>query len=102
MGGTIIGFGEYHYRYESGPEGDAPAAGFSPRKGATTVYLPDGVGAHADLLEQLGPHTRGVGCLYMKDLETVDIKVLESIVTRSYAAVTAETYTLRAREGGDS
>ena len=102
MWGTIIGFGQYHYKYESGREGDAPAAGFSPRKAATTVYLPDGVGAHSDLLEQLGPHTSGVGCLYLKDLEAVDFKVLETILARSYAAVTGETYTLRAREGGYS
>lgn len=102
MWGTIIGFGQYHYKYHSGRDGDAPAAGFSPRKAATTVYLPDGVGAHADLLEGLGPHTTGVGCLYIKDLDSVDLQVLESILVRSYAAVTADTHTLRAREGGHS
>lgn len=100
MWGTIVGFGEYHYRYESGREGDAPAAGFAARKAASSIYLPDGVGAHADLLARLGPHTTGVGCLYVKDLEAVDLAVLESIVTRSYEAVTAGTYTQRAREGG--
>ena len=100
--GTIIGFGQYHYKYKSGRQGDAPAAGFSPRKAATTVYLPDGVGAHSDLLERLGPHTTGVGCLYIKDLEALDLQVLESILARSYGAVTAETYTLRAWEGGHS
>jgi hypothetical protein len=47
----------------------------------------------------LGPHTTGVGCLYLKDLDKIDISVLESIVVESYAAVTADTYTLRAREG---
>ena len=102
MWGTIIGFGQYHYKYQSGREGDAPAAGFSPRKAATTAYLPDGVGAHAELLERLGPHTTGVGCLYIKNLEALDLQVLESILARSDAAVTAETYTLRAREGGHS
>lgn len=102
MWGTIIGFGQYHYKYQSGREGDAPAAGFSPRKAATTIYLPDGVGAHADLLEGLGPHTTGVGCLYIKDLDSVDLRVLESIVARSYEAVTADTYPLRAGEGGHS
>ena len=61
MWGTIIGFGEYHYKYQSGREGDAPAAGFSPRKAATTVYLPDGVGAHADLLGAVGPTHDGSG-----------------------------------------
>ena len=102
MWGTAIGFGRYHYRYASGREGDAGAAGFSPRRQATTVYLPDGVNAHAELLEKLGPHTTGLVCVYIKDLETVDLQVLEEIVARSYAAVTAGTYTLRAREGGHS
>ncbi len=102
MWGTIIGFGQYHYKYQSGREGDAPAAAFSPRKAATTVYLPDGVGAHTDSLKRLGPHTTGVGCLYIKDLDAVDLQVLESILARSYAAITSETYTMRAREGGHS
>jgi hypothetical protein len=102
MWGTIIGFGEYHYKYDSGRQGDAPAAGFSPRKAATTVYLPDGVRIYAESLERLGPHTTGVGCIYIKDLEAVDIKVLESIVKRSYQAVTAGTFPSRAREGGRS
>ena len=101
MWGSIVGFGQYHYKYESGREGDAPAAAFSARKAATTVYVMDGVGAHAKLLEQLGPHTTGVGCIYMKDLTTVDLDVLEAIVSRSYNALTAGTYTKRAREGGE-
>ncbi|MGI8513958.1 MAG: DUF1801 domain-containing protein [Acidimicrobiia bacterium] len=100
MWGSIVGFGQYHYKYASGREGDSGAAGFSPRKAATTVYLPDGTGAHTDLLERLGPHTTGVGCLYIKDLEDVDLNVLETIVARSYGTVTDGTYTLRAHEGG--
>lgn len=99
-GRSIIGFGSYHYRYDSGREGDAPAAGFSPRKPASTIYLADGVGAHAPLFEQLGPHTTGVGCLYVKDLATVDLGVLEAIVSESYANLTDGDYGLRAREGG--
>lgn len=99
-GASIIGFGTYHYRYASGREGDAPAAGFSPRKAATTIYLADGIGAHPDLLERLGPHTTGVGCLYVKDLAEVDLAVLEHLVADSYTAVTSDTYGLRAREGG--
>ena len=101
-GPSIVGFGSYHYRYESGREGDAPAAGFSPRKAATTVYLADGVGAYPDLLERLGPHTTGVGCLYLKDLEQVDTGVLEALVRSSYETVSAGTYGKRAREGGES
>ncbi|HET6666637.1 MAG TPA: DUF1801 domain-containing protein, partial [Intrasporangium sp.] len=61
MWATIVGFGRYHYRYASGREGDAPAAGFAPRKAATTVYVMDGVDAYSDLLDRLGPHTTGVG-----------------------------------------
>lgn len=98
--GSIIGFGQYHYRYASGREGDAPAAGFAARKSAFTIYLPDGIGAHADLLTRLGPHTTGVGCLYVKALKDVELDVLEAIVSRSYATLTAGTYPYRARESG--
>lgn len=94
-GPTIVGFGTYHYRYPSGREGDMAAAGFSPRKPATTIYFPDGVEAHADLLATLGPHTLGKGCLYVKDLEAVDLAVLEEVVRRSYAAVTAGVFGTR-------
>ncbi|WP_251150838.1 DUF1801 domain-containing protein [Cellulosimicrobium sp. Marseille-Q4280] len=87
-GPSIVGFGTYHYRYESGREGDMAAAGFSPRKAATTIYLADGVAEHADLLARLGPHTVGKGCLYVKDLDQVDLDVLEETVRRSYASVT--------------
>jgi hypothetical protein len=97
---NAVGFGSYHYRYASGREGTAPAAGFAPRKTALVVYVLDGVGAHADLLERLGPHTSGVGCLYIKDLALVDLAVLEEILARSYATLTAGTYTLRARDAG--
>jgi len=96
--GSIVGFGEYHYKYESGREGDSAAAGFAARKPATTIYATDGVGAHADLLARLGPHTTGVSCIYVKDLSQVDLEVLETIVARSYATLTAGTYTNRARE----
>ncbi len=100
MSGSAVGFGQYHYRYASGREGDAPAAAFAARKAATTVYVMDGVGAHAELLGRLGPHSTGVGCIYLKDLQTVDLEVLETIVARSYATLTAGTYTDRARDSG--
>jgi hypothetical protein len=100
ISGKMVGFGTYHYRYDSGREGDAPAAGFAARREATVVYLGDGVGAHADELERLGPHTTGVGCVYLKDLDDADLAVLESIVASSYATLTRGTYTGRAREGG--
>lgn len=99
FGASIVGFGEYHYRYASGHEGDAPAASFSPRKAATTVYLADGVGAYEELLARLGPHTTGVGCVYLTNLEHDDLGVLEEIVRRSYQTVTAGTFGQRAAEG---
>jgi len=98
--GTSIGFGTYHYKYASGREGDAGAAGFAPRKPATVVYLPDGVGAYEDELGRLGPHTTGLVCLYIKNLETIDLEVLRGIVATSYARVTAGTYALRANQSG--
>jgi Domain of unknown function (DU1801) len=97
--GSIIGFGQYHYKYESGREGDVAAAGFAPRKAATTIYLADGIGRYEEQLKQLGPHTTGVGCLYIKDLDKVDLSVLEDIVAESYRTLTKDTYKLRAREG---
>ena len=99
LSGTVIGFGQYHYKYESGREGDAPAAGFAPRKAATTIYLMDGISRYEQQLKQLGPHTTGVGCLYIKDLEQIDLSVLEEIITESYRTLTAGTYGQRAREG---
>jgi len=90
--GSVIGFGQYHYKYASGREGDAPAAGFAPRKSATVIYLADGIGRHEKQLRQLGPHATGVGCLYIKDLDKIDVSsVLESIVVESYGTVTADT-----------
>ena len=84
MWGTLVGFGEHHYRYASGREGDTAAVGFAPRKAATTVYLVDGVQRYAAQLQRLGPHKTGVGCLYLRDLAEVDLTVLEDIVAESY------------------
>ncbi|WP_346234098.1 DUF1801 domain-containing protein [Parafrigoribacterium mesophilum] len=97
-GPSIIGFGTYHYKYASGREGDAPAAGFSPRKAATTVYLPDGVGAYPDQLARLGEYSTGVGCLYLKDLEKVDLAVLEEIIDSSYRTAASGVFGNRARD----
>lgn len=100
-GPTIVGFGSYHYRYASGREGDAGAAAFSPRKSASTVYLPDGVGSYTEQLARLGDHTTGVSCLYLKDLNRVDLGVLEEIITESYRRVTSETFGQPADPGTD-
>jgi hypothetical protein len=102
LSGTAIGYGSYDYEYDSGRKGTAAAAGFAPRKRALVVYVMDGVDAHTELRARLGPHTTGVGCIYIKDLEAIDLAVLEEIVRRSYATLTAGTYGLRAREGGQS
>ena len=102
MWATVVGFGQYHYKYASGREGDSAAAGFAARAAATTVYLSDGIGAHADLLEKLGPHTTGVGCLYLKNLDDIDLEVLETIVRRSYETLTSGTFGGPARESGQA
>jgi hypothetical protein len=85
-GPSIIGFGSYHYTYESGREGDMPMAGFSPRKAATVLYGLMGSGESAALLAKLGKHTTGKGCLYIKKLADVDREVLETLVVKSVAA----------------
>ena len=98
---TIIGFGSYHYRYDSGREGDAGAAGFSPRKAASTIYLPEGVGAHTEALSRLGPHKTGLVCLYITNLDKVDLAVLEGILRASYNTVTAGVFGQRARDSAE-
>ena len=88
-GPSIIGFGSYHYKYESGREGDMPLAGFSPRKAATVLYGMTGFNDSEALLAKLGKHTTGKGCLYIKKLANVDHKVLEALVVKSVAAMRA-------------
>lgn len=94
--GSMIGFGTYHYRYDSGREGDAPAASFAPRSTACVVYLMDGVERHAPALARLGPHTTGVGCLYLKRLADVDLAVLGDVVADSYRRLTSGVFRDRA------
>jgi hypothetical protein len=87
-GQSIIGFGAYHYTYDSGREGDMPLVGFSPRKAATVLY---NVSANnvEELFTKLGKHTTGKGCLYIKKLSDVDQKVLEAMIANSIAATRA-------------
>jgi hypothetical protein len=89
-GPSIIGFGSYHYSYESGREGDMPLIGFSPRKAATVLYNVTGSDSKA-LLTKLGKHTTGKGCLYIKKLADVDQQVLEAMVDKSVAAMRARS-----------
>jgi len=85
-GPSIIGFGGYHYTYDSGREGDAPLIGFSPRKAATVLYHVTGFSDSEALLAKLGKHTTGKGCLYIKKLADVDQEVLEALIVRAVAA----------------
>jgi hypothetical protein len=84
-GSSIVGFGNYHYVYESGREGDMPLIGFSPRKAALVLYLTLGGIESEPLLKKLGKHTTGKGCLYIKKLADVDEAVLAEITSRAVA-----------------
>jgi hypothetical protein len=86
-GPSIVGFGLYHYKYESGHEGDMCIAGFSPRKSNLTVYLMPGFNEHGDLLKKLGKYTTGKSCLYFKRLSDVDTRVLEKMISDSVKLV---------------
>ena len=91
-GTSIVGFGRYHYVYATGREGDAAAAGFSPRKAATTIYFPDGFDEYQADLARLGPHTTSVSCLYVKRLDALDLDLLADLVRRSYYRTTTMTW----------
>jgi Domain of unknown function (DU1801) len=82
-GPSIIGFGSYHYKYESGREGEMCRIGFSPRKGNTVLYLVDGFLGHGELLAKLGKHKTGKSCLYIRRLLDVDEAVLEQLCVES-------------------
>jgi hypothetical protein len=83
-GPSIVGFGSYRYRYESGREGTAALVGFSTRKANLVVYLVGGIeDRYPELLERLGPHRTGKGCLYVKRLDDVDRDVLRELVERT-------------------
>jgi hypothetical protein len=82
-GSSIVGFGSYHYKYESGREGDSCLAGFSSRKGDISIYLLAEFPGDQALFARLGRHTRGKGCLYIRTLAEVDCKVLEKLVAAS-------------------
>ncbi len=82
-GASIVGFGTYHYRYESGREGDFLLAGFSPRKNDLTLYIMAGFERHDELMKKLGRHSTGKSCLYLRRLADVDMKVLKTLITES-------------------
>ncbi len=82
-GPSMIGFGQYHYQYASGHEGDMARIGFSPRKGQTVLYITDGYTKYADLMARLGKHKTGRSCLYIKRLSDIDEAVLEQLCVES-------------------
>jgi len=82
-GSGIIGFGSYHYVYESGREGDWPLTGVSPRKQSLTLYIMPGFDRYESLMARLGKHRTGKSCLYVKTLDDVDGTVLRELVTAS-------------------
>lgn len=79
-GASIIGFGKYHYKYESGHEGNAPLLGFSPRKSAISLYVFTGLEEHESLLASLGKFKRGKACLYVNKLSDIDLDQLQKIM----------------------
>ena len=89
-GTSIVGFGTYHYRYDSGREGDFFETGFSPRKRALTLYVMAGFADYGDLLAQLGEYTTGKSCLDLKRLADVDQDVLRRLLRRSVAYIRAK------------
>src|SRR5690606_35361949 len=84
-GPSIIGFGSYHYVNASGHEGDAPLVGFSPRKARITLYFATGDDELIQLLQKLGKHTSGKGCVYINKTDDVDISVMKELITQSIA-----------------
>jgi len=84
-GPSIIGFGAYHYKYESGHEGDAPLVGFSPRKAKISLYFAPGETKRDALLKDFGKHTTGKGCVYINKLDDVNADVLRALIRESVA-----------------
>lgn len=92
-GPSIIGFGDYHYKYESGREGDFFLTGFSPRKQSLTLYIMSGLEGHEDLLEELGKHRTGAACLYINKLADVDTDILRKLIRISFESARADLTT---------
>ena len=82
-GPSIVGFGEYHYKYESGREGDFFLTGFSPRKQSLTLYIMGGFSQYESLLAQLGKHKTGKSCLYINKLDDIDMDILKKMIQKS-------------------
>ncbi|MFJ5760975.1 DUF1801 domain-containing protein [Neobacillus sp. NPDC093182] len=88
-GPSIIGFGAYHYKYESGHEGDAPLVGFSPRKAKISLYFAPGETKREELLKQFGKHTTGKACVYINKVADIDVDVLKALINESVSFLQA-------------
>ena len=87
FGPSIIGFGQYHYKYATGHQGDAPLLGFSPRKAAISLYVFTGCEEHKHLLEGFGKFKMGKACIYIKKLDDINLDVLKNIMQESIAFI---------------
>lgn len=87
-GPSIVGFGSYHYKYESGREGDYLLTGFSPRKKNMVVYIMPGFGGHGHLMSKLGKYKTGKSCLYINKLDDVDVAALEELIRSAFEVMT--------------
>ena len=83
-GPSIVGFGSYHYKYDSGREGQWFLAGFSPRKQNMTIYIMPGFDRYTDLMERLGKHKTGKSCLYVNSLSDVNVEVLKELISEGF------------------
>jgi Domain of unknown function (DU1801) len=88
-GTSIVGFGRHQYKYESGTKGEWPLVGFAARKSDLTLYLMSGFGRYSELLNKLGKHKTGKGCLYIKKLDDVDQSTLRTLIKQSVADIRA-------------
>ena len=82
-GSSIVGFGNYHYKYESGHEGDFFLTGFSPRKQSLTIYIMTGFDRYPLLMDKIGKYKTGKSCLYVKKLEDINLEVLKDVIRQS-------------------
>ena len=90
-GTSIVGFGTYHYQYESGREGDWFVAGFSPRKQNLTLYIMAGFSQYDELLSKLGKFKTGKSCLYIKKTEDIDLPTLKELIKQSVAYISKQS-----------
>jgi hypothetical protein len=86
----IVGFGSYHYQYDTGVEGDSPLLAFAPRQGRISLYIDQNLPDRRKFLERLGKHKAAVGCVYVNKLADIDMDVLEEILVKSLGFIDGE------------